>query len=179
VVKRFAAAIGGRLARGLVIAILFFVAERAKISRLATWKRVARSGVAGIAATAADLATLTILVEVAGWSPRTANAPALLVGAVVNFVGNRMYAFHARAGSMAKQAIGYSVVEAIALALNGVLYEAVLRFIPEAGAWFWLVRLVTSCVVFLCWSYPLWRRVFRVKRVAQNTTLSHSALPVD
>ena len=126
-------------------------------------KTVARSGVAGLAATAADMATLTALVEFAHWHARSANIPALLVGGVVNFVGNRTYAFHARAGSATKQAIGYSAVEGVALGLNGVLYEAVLRLFPSSESLFWLVRLLTTCVVFLAWSYPLWRRVFRVR----------------
>jgi len=134
-----------------------------------TWRKLralARSALAGLAATGADLATLTILVEVFELHPRTANVPALLVGALTNFIGNRIYAFRARQGSAAKQALGYSVVEAVALGLNGVLYEAALRFIPGSTSIFWLVRLITSCVVFLGWSYPLWRRVFRVKQAS-------------
>ena len=34
--------------------------------------------------------------------------------------------------------------------------------VPEATHLYWVVRLVTSHVVFLAWSYPLWRKVFRV-----------------
>jgi putative flippase GtrA len=41
-------------------------------------KTMARSAVAGLAATGADLATLSFLVLVAHWSPRAANVPALL-----------------------------------------------------------------------------------------------------
>ena len=125
-------------------------------------KRVLRSGVAGAAATAADLATLWLLVEVVHLQPRAANVPALLVGGIVNFLGNRSYAFRANAGSLTKQIIGYTTVEGVALALNGLLYDAVLRFIPGAEASFELVRLATTAVVFLLWSYPLWRLVFRV-----------------
>ena len=127
------------------------------------FKTVARSGVAGIAATASDVATLTLLVKLFGLDPRAANVPALLVGAIVNFIGNR-YAFRAANGGAAQQAVGYSIVELVALGLNGVLYELVLRVVPQTGAMFWLVRLVVSCAVFLGWSYPLWRRVFRPKR---------------
>lgn len=134
----------------------------------AVFKTVARSGVAGVAATLSDLATLTLLVKLFGLDPRAANVPALLVGAVVNFIGNRRYAFHAAQGGAAKQAVGYSLVEAVALALNGGLYEGVLRAFPQVGSMFWLVRLVVSCAVFLGWSYPLWRRVFRVKIAAQK-----------
>ena len=123
-----------------------------------------RSALAGLAATAADLATLSGLVVLAHWSPRAANVPALIVGGVVNFVGNRVYAFHAREGNVAVQAIGYTAVELVALALNGLLYEAILRWVPATTEIFWLVRLLTTNVVFLLWSYPLWHHVFRVQR---------------
>ena len=132
---------------------------RAKLSGL---RRLLRASVAGLAATASDMATLYLLVTFGHLHPRTANVPALLLGAFVNFVLNRRYAFRARAGSAAKQALGYSAVELIALAMNGALYEAVLRFLPGTEPFYALLRLATTCVVFLCWSYPLWRRVFRV-----------------
>jgi putative flippase GtrA len=127
-------------------------------------KTMARSAAAGLAATGADLATLSFLVLVTHWSPRAANVPALLVGGIVNFVGNREFAFHAREGNAAKQALGYAAVEGAALVWNGVLYDQVLRWLPGAGEYFWLLRLVVTNVVFLVWSYPLWHRVFRVRR---------------
>jgi putative flippase GtrA len=128
--------------------------------------RLVRSAAAGLAATGADLATLSLLVIGAHWAPRSANVPALLVGGVVNFAGNRVYAFHARGGNAALQAAGFAAVEIAALALNGVLYDAVLRAIPAVASIFWLVRLLTTNVVFLFWSYPLWHKVFRVRHPA-------------
>jgi putative flippase GtrA len=128
--------------------------------------RLLRSAAAGLAATAADLATLALLVSGADWTAREANVPALLVGGIVNFIGNREYAFHARQGNVAAQAAGYTVVEGIALMLNGILYDFVLREIPGTAAIYWLVRLLTTNVVFLLWSYPLWHFVFRVPRRA-------------
>ncbi len=126
--------------------------------------RLVRSALAGLAATGADLATLSLLVVFLHWSPRAANVPALLVGGVVNFVGNRVYAFHAREGNATVQAVGFTAVEVVALVLNGVLYDAVLRWVPVATQAFWLVRLLTTNAVFLVWSFPLWHRVFRVRR---------------
>ena len=131
-----------------------------------TWKRIAqllRAGVAGIAATASDLAALALLVSVLHVDPRVANVPALLVGGIVNFLGNRHFAFRAREGHLGKQAVGYTAVELVALALNGLLFDAVLRAEPQAAHLYWLVRLATSHAVFLGWSYPLWRQVFRVR----------------
>ena len=119
-----------------------------------------RAGAAGIAATLTDLGVLALLVSVFHWDPRAASIPALLAGGVANFIGNRHFAFRAAKGSLAKQAVGYTIVEVVALALNGLLYDVVLRSAPVTAHAYWAVRLVTSHLVFLCWSYPLWRRVF-------------------
>lgn len=113
-------------------------------------------------ATLVDLGVLALLVSVLHWDARAASIPALLAGGVANFLGNRHFAFRAGRGSLAKQAAGYAAVELVALALNGVLYDFVLRLVPVAAHAYWVVRLVTSHVVFLAWSYPLWRRVFGV-----------------
>jgi putative flippase GtrA len=122
-----------------------------------------RAGVAGLAATAADLATLAVFVSVLHVDARLASLPALVVGGVVNFLGNRHFAFRAKDGDVGKQVAGYTAVEIVALALNGLLYDTVLRLVPGARAAYWLVRLATSHAVFLGWSYPLWRRVFAVR----------------
>lgn len=124
---------------------------------------LARAGLAGAAATLSDLATLALLVSVLHVDARVANVPALIVGGVVNFVGNRHFAFRAARGSLVRQAVLYTAVEVVALALNGLLYDASLALIPGARGAYWLVRLATSHLVFLCWSYPLWRKVFRVR----------------
>jgi putative flippase GtrA len=121
-----------------------------------------RAGAAGILATLADLAVLAVLVSLLHWDARAASIPALVAGGVVNFLGNRHFAFRAGRGPLVRQAIGYTVVELVALALNGVFYDAVLRAFPVAAHAYWAVRLATSHLVFLLWSYPLWRRVFTV-----------------
>ena len=142
---------------------------------MVSWKKVAellRAGIAGVAATGADLATLAVLVSLVHVDPHVANVPALLVGGVVNFLGNRHFAFRARTGHVGKQAVGYTVVEVVALALNGVLYDLALRAIPGAAHLYWLVRLATSHAVFLGWSFPLWRRVFRVAPPADEGELT-------
>ena len=59
--------------------------------------------------------------------------------------------------------MGYTIVELVALALNGWLYALALHAIPNAAHAYWAVRLVTSHMVFLLWSYPLWCFVFRTK----------------
>ena len=130
--------------------------------------RIVRALLAGGAATIADVGVLALLVSVVGLSPRMASVPALIVGGVVNFLGNRHFAFRAAAGSLARQAGLYAIVEVAALAANGVLFDVVMRLLPPGLAWAYVpVRLVTSHLVFLAWSYPLWRLVFRVPRPAE------------
>jgi putative flippase GtrA len=119
-----------------------------------------RAGAAGIVATLVDLGVLALLVSVFHVDARVASIPALLAGGVANFIGNRWFAFRASSGSLAKQAVGYSAVEIVALVLNALLFEVVLRVFPIVRAAYAVVRLVTSNLVFVGWSLPMWRRVF-------------------
>ena len=130
-----------------------------KLARIA-WQTV-RAGAAGIFATAVDLATLTILVSGFHVSPHVANVPALIAGGVANFAGNRWFAFRAHREPLGRQVIGYAIVELVALALNGWMFELALRLFPQATHAYWALRLATSHIVFLLWSYPLWCLVFR------------------
>lgn len=127
--------------------------------------RFLRAVLAGSAATLADLAVLALLVSVLHVDPRAANVPALVAGGIVNFLGNRHFAFRAAGGSLVKQAVGYGAVELVALGLNGVLYDLAMQMLHGHGHApafaYAAVRLVTSHLVFLLWSYPLWRLVFR------------------
>lgn len=134
------------------------------LSRRERWIRFFRATIAGAAATLTDLLVLAVLVSGLGLRARVANVPALLAGGTVNFLGNRHFAFRATEGSVVRQAVLYALVELVALGLNGVLYDQTEQALALHGApsWSYLaVRLVTSNVVFLFWSYPLWRGVFR------------------
>ena len=51
--------------------------------------------------------------------------PALLAGAVVQFAGNRHFAFKAASRSLRRQAVLFALTEAVALTLNAFLYHAV------------------------------------------------------
>ena len=118
---------------------------------------------AGIFATAANLAVLAFLVQVAHLTPRMANVPGLLAGAIVNFIGNRDFAFRAQSGNISRQFKQFMLVEIVAFALNTYIFDAVLVLWPVTTSWYLVVRLVTSGVVYLGWSYPLWHRVFSKK----------------
>ena len=135
---------------------------------LARLVELLRAGAAGVAATAADVLTLALLVAAFHVDPRAASVPALVAGGVVNFLGNRQFAFRgAREGSVAAQLAGYLAVELVALSLNGILYDTALRLAPGLRPAYWALRLATSHIVFLLWSYPLWRRVFAPRASAR------------
>lgn len=122
-----------------------------------------RSALAGGAATATDLLVLFTFIQ-AGCSPRVASVPALIAGGVVNFYGNRTFAFRATAGAIERQAMLFTLSELVTLALNGVLYDLAVRTLsPSTGAAM-VIRLVAQNLVFLAWSFPIWRLVFATKR---------------
>ena len=127
--------------------------------------KLLRSLLSGGAATIADLLVLTLLVALAHVDPRLANVPALLAGGIVQFIGNRRFAFRADGEPIGPQLAGFVVVEGVALALNGVLFDLAMRHFHAHIDWAIPVRLVTSHLVFLAWSFPLWHLVFKKKMV--------------
>jgi len=125
--------------------------------------RFLRGAGVGIAATAADLMALAVLVELFTLAPTVANVPALLVGALVQFLGCRHLVFDAAGGSLRRQAVGFALAEAGTLALNGLAFHLLVTLTPVPYA---LARPVGTFVVFVGFSYPVWHLVFRGQRTA-------------
>ena len=128
------------------------------LARLATF---ARSALTGGAATVVDLGVIAFAVGVLHAPAAAANVPALLAGAVVQFVGNRHFAFRAGGGDMRRQAVLFALTEAVTMLLNGVLYHLVATRVALGPAGAVVARAVTTNLVFLLWSYPVWSRIFR------------------
>ena len=128
--------------------------------------RLIRSAGAGAAATLVDLAFLTALVSLAGVSPRAASVPALVLGNVVTFFGQKYFAFQAQRARAADQAISFVLVEGGGFVLNVLLFELVLRLVPGAKLHYALTRLATTNAVWLLYSFPLWHLVFRPNTAA-------------
>lgn len=135
--------------------------------------RFVRSLFAGGMATLADLATLFVLVSIFHVAPSDANVPALLAGAAVQFFANRHFVFRAHEGSIAKQALLFVLVESVALLLNGILFDHAMRVF--ALSLYGAVRLVSSNLVYVAFSHPLWRFVFRTNRTTGPWTRSPSS----
>jgi putative flippase GtrA len=123
--------------------------------------RLLRSAAAGAAATLVDLAFLAGLVSLAGLSPSAASVPALVLGNVVTFFGQKYFAFQAERAHAAGQALGFVLVEGGGFLLNLVLFELVLRSLPAASSHYAFTRLLTTNAVWLLYSFPLWHLVFR------------------
>lgn len=125
--------------------------------------RFVRSSAVGLAATAADLGSLALLVEALGVAPLRASVPALLAGAITQFVGNRVVAFGAAGGSWRRQLARFAAAELVALALNALVFAALVR----AGMPYLPARVIGSFAVFAGVSFPLWHAVFPAReRVA-------------
>jgi putative flippase GtrA len=125
--------------------------------------RFLRAVLAGGAATLVDLGVLVLLVSFFHLAPRAANVPALVAGGIVSFVGNRHFVFRAERGSIVRQAALFALVEIVALSLNGVLYDAAMRLFHAHASLYVPIRLATTNLVFVLFSFPLWHFVFRVR----------------
>ncbi|MBI5513758.1 MAG: GtrA family protein [Deltaproteobacteria bacterium] len=119
---------------------------------------LARSAGVGAVATAADLGTLALLVHGLHWDARQASAPALALGVLVQFVGNKLFAFRDRDPRWARQALRFLAVEALGFVANLVLFDLAVRAVPTAPV---ALRLVTTNLVYFCVCLPLWTRIFR------------------
>lgn len=116
-------------------------------------------GIGGLA-TLVDLGLLVLLVEVFGLSPEAANVPALLGGAVVQFVGCRELVFRSDKRSVRSTLVPFALVEVGTLLLNALLFVGLVKLLPLPYA---AVRLFTTFVVFVGFSFPAWHWVFAPK----------------
>jgi len=124
--------------------------------------RLARSLLVGGAATLVDLGVLALLVELAHLPALVANVPALLAGALVQFLGCRYFVFRADGGDVRKQAGGFAAVELATMVLNGLAFHALVAglHVPYVVA-----RPLGTFLVFVAFSYPMWRLVFALPPV--------------
>lgn len=120
-----------------------------------------RSAGVGVVATVVDLAALWLLVSGVGLSPLVANVPALSAGLVVQFFGNKRFAFRDRSPRIVRQGALFLLVEAGAFALNALAFDFLVRCLGMGWA---PARLLGSAAVYLGFSFPLWRFVFHTSR---------------
>jgi putative flippase GtrA len=123
--------------------------------------RFGRAVIVGSGATLVDFSVFTTCVRAAGVAPSLARVPALILGASVQFLGNRRFTFRAQSGSLSRQARLFLLAETITLGLNWTVFRAleqnVPRFPPE------LLSFAGTFLVFIAFAYPVRRLlVFRL-----------------
>lgn len=114
----------------------------------------------GSGATLVDFSVFSTCIRWAGVAPAAARLPALCAGAFVQFIGNRVYTFRARAGSLSRQAKWFVVVELFTLVVNWLLFRLLTVHVygvpPE------LLSFAGTFLVFVTFAYPMRRLIFRV-----------------
>lgn len=131
--------------------------EQDKVSIAAKLGRVARSLGVGAVASVVDMAVLAVLVSGLHLPSQLANVPALVAGALVQFLGCRHLVFGASNGALRRQLAGFVATEAGTLALNGLAFHLLVTLTPVPYP---LARLLGTFLVFVSFSFPLWTRVF-------------------
>jgi putative flippase GtrA len=119
---------------------------------------LSRGAAVGLAATAVDLALLTLFLHAAHLPLRAASPLALAAGVTVQFVGSRAVTLRARGGRWWPQVMGFAAVEAISFMANVALTELASSASHLSPA---LVRVPVTSLVDFAVSLPLWSWVFR------------------
>ncbi|HWL87372.1 MAG TPA: hypothetical protein VNO21_16320, partial [Polyangiaceae bacterium] len=77
--------------------------------------------------------------------------------------GQKYFAFQERNPVRGGQVALFVAVQVVGLAINALLYDAVLRLVPGAASLYVAARLVTTNIVWLGYSFPVWHLVFRAR----------------
>ena len=117
-----------------------------------------KSAAIGVAATIVDLVALFVLVEGLDVEPLVANLPALALGLVVQFVGNKYFAFSDHSKDLLRQGGWFLAIEAGAFALNALMFHLLVTLL---AAPYLLARVLGSAAVYFGFSFPLWGRIFQ------------------
>lgn len=126
--------------------------------------RLARSAGAGAVSTIVDLSSITILVEVFHVSTRAANVPALTLGAITMFVGQKYFAFRA-GGDVRREIVLFASVQAVGFLLNAYLFDLAMRSSVLLAKYYLVTRMGVGNVVWLGYSFPMWHLVFKPRDV--------------
>jgi len=123
-----------------------------------------RSTGVGLAASLLDLAALGALVQWFKLKPSAANIPALVVGLIAQFAGNKLFAFGDRSSGKALAAQGgrFALVEAGALVLNALAFQLLISVTPAP---YLFARVLASALVYFGYSYPFWGRIFNQEQI--------------
>jgi putative flippase GtrA len=163
-------ALGGSILLGAALAGVWARAARSSIGPRERGSALgpgsfARNAVSSAVATGSDFALVALLVSGFLVSPPIATFVGCVLGGIVNFTVNRVWAFGSDAPT-GPQALRYLFVTSSSAVLNSGLVFVLLLLpsVPYALAW-WLVR----GAVFAFWNFPL-NRDYVFLRSAQRAT---------
>jgi putative flippase GtrA len=126
--------------------------------------RLAKSIATGGVASLVDMAVLVGLVEFCHVTPEYANFPSLIIGSLIQFWGNRHFAFGVTTRQGVKKHLWqFAVVEIASLAMNGVGFYAVLKW---TNIHYVVARPLVITVIYLGFSFPAWGRIFKSEELA-------------
>jgi putative flippase GtrA len=120
-----------------------------------------RSCLVGLLATLTDLSTLYLLVYGCGLTPAQANVLSLLPGLLVQFFGNKYFAFGDRSRALLRQGSLFALVEVGAFVLNVLVFHLIVTL---SALHYLLARMLGTALVYLGFSFPLWGLIFRKRR---------------
>ena len=120
-------------------------------------RTLTRSAAVGLVATGLDFLALISLVSVLGVPPRVASLPALSLGIVAQFVGNKWVAFRDSSPDWWRQAVCFVAIEALGFMCSALCFDRllVLTHLPYV-----VCRALSTSLVYFCVCLPLWSRLF-------------------
>jgi putative flippase GtrA len=121
----------------------------------------------GGASTAADVAVLALLVESGAPIAPSAFAGSLC-GALVSFLVNKYVAFRDRSPVCARQLFAFGLVAAATALIMALAMQLVA---VDLGVPYLLAKAMCAAAVFIVWSYPAQKRVFRFRRPSGRTPI--------
>ena len=128
------------------------------------WQRV-RAAVSCGLATAADFATLTLLVQIAGLGVLAAASAGASVGALVNFFVQRHHVYQATGERKRRQLPRYLAVAITTMAISAGATTLLAEWV---GVHYLIARAMVAVVVFLLWHEPLARRAFGARSASRR-----------
>jgi putative flippase GtrA len=124
-------------------------------------KRIGRSTLVGLVATVLDMVVFELCTRVARLDSRFAAALAVAVGTTTQFIGSRYFAFRAQKGRVARQMKWFLLAEFVGYWLTvgtfTLLRAGLPAMVPNE-----VPKLLSGSLVYFGFSYPIWRKVFRV-----------------
>jgi putative flippase GtrA len=116
-----------------------------------------RSAVVGALVITLDVLLLGVLVEDFGVTAARANLPALGLGLLAMFFGNKYFAFRDHSDRVASQGFAFLLVAAAAVASNAALFHLIG---PVAGASWPVARAVASTLTYFGLVYRFCGQIF-------------------